>query len=397
MSRKRMMTEDYWLFLLLIFLMSLNISYSITIIALTLVMAIDVYKKRNVRIYKRDASISRGLYVWSGMVLFLVMLQLFFIPFDFKGLRTYICAMYSVYFGIIICSCLMKSSRSINSLVDALATYNIVYSLVYMMYIAAFGLPEGRSSVWGYVSSNYSACTLYLSYPLFLYYLINMKGKQLKKRKQFIVISMFVSLLVIFSTGSRTAIGVVLLIFSSFLFVKKTTKQVVKTISAVLIVLLGLVVLYYNVPSVQLLLIRALQVLNGTSVVKADSRTLVWRVALDIFNKSNRWIGTGSNIVVYEGTPEISPFELPCHNLALEILLLCGFIGLLLYISFHITVTIRVFRNSTYEKRLFIILLTLVFIIIAAFQPFFSTSYLCGFIFWMSMISICNSQGTKYA
>lgn len=323
---------------------------------------------------------------WSGIgaLSFLILLQFAVNHFGVLEFVRAISIAVTIFFFLFIEKFLLKSLSIKLSFLKAVLWFDIFFSGIYLGLLVIKGFPEERDSVLGYVSSNYCAAILYLTYPLILYYLFNVFDKDRKKYSDMVnksILALILSLLVILTSGSRTAFGVVMaIVFSLVLYKQESINAKLKSLLVIAIGLLAVYVLYLCNSNLQQLVGRAMQSLQGTESVKTDVRTLIWASGLRQFELSNKFFGSGTNI--------IKEFVRPAHNLPLETLMTIGYFGVILLGVLIIINLILLLKNCNYQKAFFIIQLFGAAAIVAYVQPFFSTALTCGVIVWCSAFSI---------
>jgi len=285
---------------------------------------------------------------------------------------------------------LSKSFMDLKAYVKGISLFTILFSCYYIIRILVDGIPDGRNSALGFVSSNYIAAILLFTYPLLLYYLL--KTREIKAQHRFLRllcnISIVISLVVIITTGSRTAFFATGVVFVSLLFaVPRNTNSINKVIFLIVLAIITLFTLYYSFPVVESLIVRGIQGVQGAitgAEIDGDIRRIIWDQALLNFHESNLWIGSGSNIV-YQ-------FDQPVHNLPIEILLMSGYVGLAAFILIFLRYIYKVLKHGNYLKRFLIIQMIVVFCIVAYVQPFFTTAFTCTIIIWCSIFAMASDK-----
>ena len=310
-------------------------------------------------------------------------IQILILGLGIREIVTDISVLSCVYIGIICGAISMKHYRSFGYFLNAILMFMVVFSAYYLCLIVLNGLPQGRDSALGNVSSNYCSAILYLNYPIIFYYLFA-RGEEVKNNKftvRFCYIAIAMSLLVIVSSGSRTAIGVVALMALQMVFYKqKKEKNKIKIVAVLLFALLGLVIAYQVIPSVHELMERALDAFGGKNTLDNDIRGIIWAYGIQQFKNGNVFLGLGTNIV--------TEYVRPAHNLFYEVLLCSGYIGIVLFVAFFGILLIFIIKKQKYQQRFFTIMLMAASIITLIVQPFFSTSYTCGMMVWMALFTL---------
>lgn len=258
---------------------------------------------------------------------------------------------------------------------NAISIFMILFSLYYLFMVVIKGLPDDRNSILGYVSSNYCSTLLYINYPLLIYCLSEVKDKKLKIR---IMIAMLLSLIVILISGSRTAIGALIIIMLYAMINNNTLKKFIKKTLIFLCVLIVVVYMYQNIPDLKLIIDRGLRILNGSDEVKEDIRSVVWQYTWDHFQGLNNLLGSGSVV--------IELYQRPAHNFFLEIYAYSGIIGICTYICCSVVAIKNICKINTKKDFYYYICTFLIFICIGYVQPFFSTGIICGLMLWSSLI-----------
>lgn len=362
---------------------SLLIVWGITIFVMIIC---ELFSKRLVR---KNFFINKGkkysIFILFTLVFF-YLIQIVCLDLNLSEASYALCILCAIFIFVFV-QLLLGYSLSVKyAFVRAICWFNILFSSFYIFRIVLYGLPEDRNSVLGYVSSNYCAAILYLSFPLLLYSLCTIKKSNnedaglLKK----IYFSLVLSIIVILLSGSRTALGVLLLICLALSLYKQNIKKKIKTILVLLITFLIVSFFYQRMPGFQSLLDRALDILQGKETVDNDIRTVAWEYAIANFENYNKIVGSGSNMVPQLGRP--------AHNFFLEMLLSIGFSGLLLF-AVSITFTIiRALSKLNYEKKFFITLLFGLVLIVSYVQPFFTTAFTCGIIVWGTFFYIVSEE-----
>lgn len=377
-----------FLMLLMLGASMLHISLSYVLLLTVLIMLVAnkvVMNKRNNINYLN--SIKRNGYILLVGLIIFALIQISLLEMNLSESLSAICIIMSIFVYALVQSFFLNPLTIKHGFLTTVCYFDILFSIYYLYRVARFGLPEDRDSVLGYVSSNYCAAILYLTFPLILYSIYTLKkdNPKWKKLMRLMITSIFLSIVVILLSGSRTAFGVVLLMLLSLVLLKQDTIYgKIKSIAVVIMSIIAVIIVYIYVPSVRQLLDRAMTALEGRQVVTDDVRTLAWAYALQNFQTYNHLIGSGSNIV-YQ-------FSRPAHNLFLEILLSTGYIGI---VTFVITVTSNIWKSikgKSYKKKFFILQLLIVTIIVAYVQPFFSTAFTAGIIVWGSVYTICFDE-----
>ena len=284
-----------------------------------------------------------------------------------------------VYIGIICGAICVKPYKSFETYLKAILVFLIVFSSYYIIDILLYGLPEGRNSALGNVSSNYCSAILYLNYPIIFYYLYA-KRKKNRNLVKLSYIAILLSMIVIASSGSRTAIGVVALMLAQMVLYKQ--EKIKDKLKYIAIVLVGIVVLFFAYSfnaSVQELMDRALDAFGGKSTLDNNVRQLIWAAGLQQFRNGNIVFGLGTSIV--------TRFDRSAHNLFYEVLMCSGYLGMLLFTLTIGCLLTFLLKNQQYQQRFFSVMLLISCVIVAIVQPFFSTSYTCGLMVWMSLFA----------
>lgn len=298
-----------------------------------------------------------------------------------------------LFLGVIL---LLVSNRlfSFDLVTSACCYFNIIFSIYYLLQVAIKGLPEDRDSILGYVSANYCAAVLYLSFPLLLYYLFSGKEQGRCPRKSTCVISISMGLIVILLSGSKTALGVIAAIAVTMLVFKQTNKKdKLRIVVALGIVLAVVAVLYNQNQAVNQLLGRAMDAFSGVHAVNEDVRNLVWRWAIGVISSSNHLWGTGSNTVDFRTTYR-STF-MPAHNIVLEILLTGGIVLFVIFIFYIIYVFFHVIRKTDYFQKAYIFQMICITLLTVMIQPFYTTSYLCPLLTFCSFVCISRGKDSE--
>ena len=282
-----------------------------------------------------------------------------------------------IYFPIVVVLLLSGILRDQKLIVNTFIWFDILFSCVYILLIIVKGMPEERDSALGFVSSNYCAAVLYMTYPLILYYL---KVNRLdKKEKKASYIALVLSMIMILTSGSRTAFGVAGVLFVSLLFLKdKNVYHKFSEIFGLVLILIAVYIAYLRIPVVASLIDRAMGALQGLGTDRRDVRTYIWELAFEIFEKYNHWIGSTSNKVVIFGIEEQG------HNLFVELLLADGYFGVALYAMMLSVFLIYAFWKTNNYKKFFLLQLFALFFIVAFVQPFFTTNITCAIVIWLS-------------
>ena len=378
-------------FLLLLVLGASMLHTALSLILLLMVSIMMVLSIKNSHSSNNEdrtlRKIDQESYLLGFFVVLLYLFQNLILELSLDDMMSALCIISAIFIMIFVEKFLLKSLSVPLAFFHATTWFNILFSCYYLLRVAIYGLPNDRDSVLGYVSSNYCAAILFLSFPLLLYYLYTIRKTHALRRGIRIrtYVSLFLSILVIIISGSRTAFVTVLFIFLSLLiFRQKDKKAKIKMTFSTLTAAAGIYITYLYIPSVQLLLDRAMSVMKSSGSVGSDVRTIIWASAFYNFKSYNQLIGSGSNMV-YQ-------FSRPAHNFLIEILLSCGYIGVFLFFLCLIRALYRLLKNSNYEKRFFILQLLIVYALVAYVQPFFSTAFTCGIIVWGSMFSIFFDQ-----
>lgn len=290
-----------------------------------------------------------------------------------------------IYFPIVVVLLLSGILKDRKLIVSTFIWFDILFSCTYILLIMIKGMPQERDSVFGFVSSNYCAAVLYLTYPLILYYL---KSNKLdKNEKRFSYAALILSMIMILTSGSRTAFGVAGIIFISLLFLReKNIYHKLSEICGLVVILLAVYIAYLRLPVITSLIDRAMGALQGLGTDNRDVRTYIWELAFEVFKKYNHWIGSTSNKVVIFGVEEQG------HNLFVELLLADGYLGIALYAIMLSILLIYAFWKTNNYKKFFLLQLFALFMIVAYVQPFFSTNITCAIVIWLSAYTIKLSK-----
>lgn len=321
---------------------------------------------------------------YEALIIFLfTIIQVMVLGLGVRGIVGDLGIISCIYIGIICGAISMKQYRSFETYLNAILMFLIVFSLYYILEIVLHGLPEGRGSAIGNVSSNYCAAILYLNYPVVLYYLFA-RGEKIKNDKKIVHICYFaivLSLVVIASSGSRTAIGAVaLMAVQMVLFKQKSMKNKIRVIAVLVTFLLALLIAYRFNQSVHELMDRALDAFGGKSTLDSNVRQLIWAAGIQQFKSGNVFFGLGTSIV--------TKFERSAHNLFYEVLMSTGYIGTVMFFLIFGIALIFIFKNQKYQQRFFTVMILVAVLITCFVQPFFSTSYTCGMMLWMSLFAL---------
>ncbi len=380
--------NKFLLIALFMLISTLNIPFSIVVCMLTGLMVVAYgieYGKGDFS--PRCAGVNRLAIFFAMLVIGYMIFQILILEMNFFEIRQYICAYYAVFLPVFLAVFLSKCFMSSLDLMNVFAIYDILYSLYYLAITLVNGLPDGRTSSLGYVSSNYCACILYMTYPLMLYNLLVKRDKISKGQVKLCLCAAGLSLVVILVSGSRTALGCVAVLVAFLFLLKGNSKEKRWLIVLGILAIIAVFVAYFTVPAIQALVNRALGALGGVGAVKSDSRSVIWYAAMLTIKEASLLIGTGSNIISYEAE-NVSAFTLPGHNILLEVQLLSGLIGIILFVTFIVCFIYKIWINQPYNKRVFLAQLIVLGILIGMVQPFFSTSYLVGFEIWASIFAI---------
>lgn len=293
-----------------------------------------------------------------------------------------------LFIGIPIVIMASKALRNFEAYIMGLNLFIIMFSLYYLVLVSIKGLPDDRDSILGYVSSNYIAAILYISYPVIFYYLfgrntLNRNAYKSNRIKCYLALGL--SLIVIIISGSRSAFGAIALEIIALLFLKKKSLKDTIKLFIFLITIIGLIyIAYISISDVSQLITRGMNALNGNNELKNDIRSVVWDQAMIDFNKMNKFFGSGSVIV--------QTYVRPPHNVFLEVLLLSGYVGVGVYILYIIFSLKLILKNRNGYQKYFIMLTLAISFLIGYVQPFFSTAYTCGIIMWTAIIAIASDD-----
>lgn len=321
-------------------------------------------------------------YALIVLVLFMV-IQIPVVGLGFRNMIIDIEILACVYIGIICGSISMSFYDSFEAILKGILLFEIAFSVYYILAVILHGLPEGRDSAMGIVSSNFCSAVLYLNYPIILYYLFG-KSDNRRRNKLFDVscyLAIVLSLIVIVSSGSRTAIGIIaVMAFQMFFYKQKKMKNRFKVLGILVVAVIGLLVAYRVNQSIQLLMDRALNVFEGKKTLDTNVRMLVWDAGIQQFKQGNVFFGLGTSIV--------DKFNISAHNLLYEVLMCSGYIGTVLFILVICPIIVLLFRNQKYEQKFFTVMLLFSSVITAFVQPFFSSSYVCGIMIWIALFAL---------
>lgn len=378
--------------ILLMLFMSMMISIPrIIILGVVLFSAFGVWnteRKTSIGGSLRYVSLMRSSQLQIALLAILLLLQAIILRLQPIDWADALATEAAIFIGPILMVWLIRSLHSLNIYVTAFRIFVLAFSTLYLVLLVVLGLPEGRASVFGNVSSNYCAAILYMMFPILLYSLVERKIPLKKKARRQTLWALLLSLIVILTTGSRTAMGalaVIALMF--FLYATKERKARKWFFRIAAVALVGSVVMYFTMPSVQKLVQRAVSGLTAEGGVAKDVRSvLVWEMAIDVIRSRNRFLGTGSNII-----PGV--YAMPAHNIWLETMMTGGIYAVILWAIMFLSALIVLVLTKDRTKKYFAGTILLLYLFTGFLQPFFSTGYLCGITTWLSFYTVLLNEG----
>lgn len=385
-SRTKLLRKDPVLILLMLIVSVSSLDYSIKTSAILLCMlfiGLGKHSDLRVRLFRdRLGFISRSfLVVLFPSIALILGIHVAANELSLSALLSDANTVFMLFLFAPIMTTMCVSLSKIENMVDAINVFLISFSVIYLAIILVNGLPDGRESALGYISSNYVASFLLFCYPLLIYYYAANDKRLRSRRFKWSAFGIVMSFVVVLTTGSRTALGVVGVLLVALIFLPTITHvQRLKTVMALSVIAIVVVATAIVSPEIQSLLERAFGALRGGAEVSDDVRYLIWSQGWDNFLNGNILFGNGYSIV-----PE---FDAPAHNLFLEILLQVGCVGLALYLISYVAIMYRAIKNQNSLKKYSIITLVAIFGVTAFFQPFFTTGYTCGILFWCSIFTI---------
>ena len=206
-----------------------------------------------------------------------------------------------------IATTMCASLSKIENMVDAINVFLISFSIIYLAIIFVNGLPDGRESALGYISSNYVASFLLFCYPLLIYYYAANDKRLRSRRFKWSAFGVVMSFVIVLTTGSRTALGVVGVLLVALVFLPTITHaQRLKTVMALSVFAIVIVVTTIASPEIQSLLERASGAFRGGIEVSDDVRSLIWSQGWDNFVNGNTLFGNGSVSYTHLTLPTIA-------------------------------------------------------------------------------------------
>ena len=175
---------------------------------------------------------------------------------------------------------------------------------------------------------------------------------------------------------------VVISCFVSLLFLRMNFKQRVKYISLGPMVLASILILSTNNAAIKEIIDRSLR---GFSLTSDVDRKFLRKAALLKFSGYNwfqKFFGDGM-VSIYVSQNETLP-----HNFFLELLLSFGIMGVFIYIVSFLRILMMALFKSGYYNKFFCLQAVMMFFLTAFFQPFFTTSFVCGFLVYVTLGTI---------
>lgn len=393
MVKKRKLKQGTIEILFLMLILLLPFFCNSTIIVTTGVIVSALYSwRRGIRLKRKnryDKKLQRRLsniaMTTAVLVAFIVIVQIFHYKLNGYYALSQLKVVLQIYVGVVVIMSFYHSAIAIEQYVRAFCYYLIVFSAYYLGYVALYGLPNERSSIFATFSSNYCATSIYLCYPLLLFYLFEIGVD--KKLKKMTGIALGLSLIVVLLSGSRTAFGITAFIaIMQYFIMSRKRKTILRSNLIAIVIIASLLIAYTQIPPLHNLVERALGALGGTNTVNSDIRTVIWSSFLSRIWSGNLLIGEATNMVDTFGWLQ------PAHNFALEILLDVGIIGMVLFVVHLLISFLSLFDFGKGIRKAYLLQILGAYLITAYVQPFFSTSFNCGFIVWISILVIARSS-----
>lgn len=234
-----------------------------------------------------------------------------------------------------------------------------------------------RDSAAASISKNHIAALVYTGIPLLLFCQNHCKKRIIS------VIALILSAFTIFLSASRTAYAILIGVFCIYIFF--TRVSIAKKLGLITSMILAAYFVYLRFSEI---IIRGVSFMN---ISNDDGRRAFLRsCAIAKFEKYGlfeKLIGTGSDQI------HIWNIVLSIHSFPLELLISVGVLGLSVYVLFCGGVVFYLLKNSERYKWSYIIQELFVFIATGLFQPFYSTSYICGMLFYISIMVIFMAKG----
>gem|GEM_PF-4321419 len=317
---------------------------------------------------------------------FVLLFQFMFCVKGIQNMRTAIAIYSMILFGLITIFIWRKLLQDIDLIVFMISMFIIIFSLVCIVSEVGAGISVARNSAFGNVSKNFTAAVSYLGIPLLLYYIYT-KGKNVSIRMLCFWGIALATVNVIIS-GSRTSAVIIICCFASLFFLRMSFKQRVKYISLAVLALAIIFVVSTRNAAIKNTIDRALL---GFSSSSDTDRAFLRKAALLKFSKYHvfqKIFGNGA-VAIYVSQNETLP-----HNFFLELLLSLGALGTIVYVVALLRIMILTIFKTDYYKRFFCLQAGMMFLLTAFFQPFFSTSFICGFLVYVTLSTILFDESS---
>ena len=237
-----------------------------------------------------------------------------------------------------------------------------------------------RESAAAAISKNHISALIYTGIPLLMF------CRQYCGKTIFNSLALILSVVTVLLQSSRTAYAVLVGIFIIY-FLLNNEHFVKKTALLVVILVVG-----------QWIYLRFSNLIKrGFSFVNISQddghREFLRHCAIKKFNSYGtieKLIGTGSDQIHAWG------IVLSIHNFGLELLISVGIIGFIVYALFWSDTVLFMITHTSRKKMGFIVQEAFAFLATGYFQPFYSTSYICGMLFYISIMVFLMAKGEKY-
>ena len=256
----------------------------------------------------------------------------------------------------------------------------IIYSTYYLISELMAGISLVRESAGLRYSKNHVSAVVYTVMPLFLFYIKSNRSNKSNKTNKSFILTLALSIITILISSSRTGYAALAIIICTSVFAFFNFRYL-------LISIVGVVTFFFVLNS-NMALQRGFSFFSGLDT----TRSTLSYLAIEKFSNYNmvcKLFGSGSNKVswlynIYEA-----------HNFYLEMLLAFGIIGVIVFFSFLITLCAWILRRAERDKKIFVVQELLLTGFTAYIQPIYTSSYLCGFLFYTCLMIMMMYKTTN--
>lgn len=288
------------------------------------------------------------------------------------------------YSGIIILSFVYFRKMKMIFYVNILLMFYLLFNIanIFQIFMGDF---SRVSSILG-ASYNYVSAINLVSLPIFINLLFYGEKLINNRTKTWLFFCVFLMLLVIIYSGSRSAYFFlsIILIYTVILFFKK-----LKFINAIFVSIICTTM--YSILIKSELFSEMFSRVFRDDVIEDASRTEIYENSINII-KEHLFLGVGNPKVVYVGS-ELSY----SHNFVIEAFLISGCIGFFIFVLYHVSVIRFIFIGNRIQidnKLLFLIIL--IFFGTSLFHPFITSSFLINILYIFNLLLLNKLMVEKY-